>query len=370
MPNSSRQLRSLLVVNCGSTTVKYQSYELAPEGPSPTGGGVIETHREFAEAVRQVLRSLLRPPDAIAHRVVHGGKWFTGSVVIDNEALGHLRDLAPLAPLHNGPALAGIEATLPLGVPMVAAFDTTFHGTLPERAWRYAVPAELEVRRFGFHGWSHRSVTQRYAELTGSIEPTIITLHLGGGCSAAAIERGRSVDTSMGYSPLEGLVMGTRPGDLDPGVLTHLLQEGMSLDRIVRLLNRGSGLVALAGTADMRVLLQRTDHEAELAIDIFCYRIRKYVGAYLAVLEGAEAIVFTGGIGENSPEIRRRVCERLGWSGLTLDPSRNAAGGERISADGSRLAAYAIRTNEEQLIAGAAAQLLGLHFAERPTRSS
>jgi acetate kinase len=164
--------------------------------------------------------------------------------------------------------------------------------------------------------------------------------------------------------------MGTRPGDLDPGVLTHLLQEGMSLERVIRLLNRGSGLMALAGTADMRELLRRTDDEAALAIDLFCYRIRKYVGAYLAVLEGAEAIVFTGGIGENSPEIRRRVCERLGWAGLTLDPSRNAAGAERISADGSRLAAYAIRTNEEQLIAEEAAQLLGVHFAERPNRSS
>jgi acetate kinase len=366
----SRQPRILLVVNCGSATLKYQSYELTPEGPRPTVGGVVETEREFAEGVRQVLLSLPRPPDAIAHRVVHGGKWFIGSVLIDDEALGHLRDAAPLDPLHNGPALAGIEATLPLGVPMVAAFDTTFHRTLPERAWRYAIPAELEVRRFGFHGWSHRSVTERYAELTGSSAPTIITLHLGGGCSAAAIERGRSVDTSMGYSPLEGLVMGTRPGDLDPGVLIHLLQEGMSLDRIVRLLNRGSGLVAVAGTADMRELLRRTDHEAELAIDLFCYRIRKYVGAYLAVLEGAEAIVFTGGIGENSPEIRRRVCEDLGWAGLTLDPQRNTAGEERISTDESRLAAFAIRTNEEQLIAEEAARLLRGRFAEPPTRSS
>jgi len=211
-----------------------------------------------------------------------------------------LRDLAPLDPLHNGPALAGIEATLPLGVPLVAAFDTTFHRTLPELAWRYAIPAELEVRRYGFHGWSHRSVTQRYTELTGSTEPTIVTLHLGGGCSATAVQRGRSVDTSMGYSPLEGLVMGTRPGDLDPGVLTHLLQEGMSLDRIVRLFNRGSGLVALAGTADMRELLRRNDAEAALAIDLFCYRIRKYVGAYLAVLEGAEAIVVGTALTPNS----------------------------------------------------------------------
>jgi acetate kinase len=178
-----------------------------------------------------------------------------------------------------------------------------------------------------------------------------VTLHLGGGCSAAAIRRGRSVDTSMGYSPLEGLVMGTRAGDLDPGILTHLLHQGMSLREIEHLLQHEAGLKALAGTGDVRELQRRSDAAAELALDLFCYRIQKCVGAYLAALEGAEAIVFTGGIGENAPEIRRRVCERFGWAGLTLDVERNQRNELRLSVEGSRLAAYAIPTDEEFLIA-------------------
>jgi len=178
-----------------------------------------------------------------------------------------------------------------------------------------------------------------------------VTLHLGGGCSAAAIRRGRSVDTSMGYSPLEGLVMGTRAGDLDPGILTHWLHEGMSLREIEHLLQHEAGLKALAGTADVRELQRRGDAAAGLALDLFCYRIQKSVGAYLAALEGAEAIVFTGGIGENAPEIRRRVCERFGWAGLTLDVERNQRNELRLSVEGSRLAAYAIPTDEEYLIA-------------------
>ena len=230
--------------------------------------------------------------------------------------------------------MEGIEATLGLGVPLVAAFDTAFHRTLPQRAWRYALPELPGVRRYGFHGWSHRSVTERYAALSGNPLPTIVTLHLGSGCSATAIQRGQSIDTSMGYTPLEGLVMGTRPGDLDPGILTHLLQQGMTLDRLRRLLHLESGLQGLAGSQDMRELLRRDDEKAVAALEIFCYRILKYVGAYLTILGGAEAIVFTGGIGENSPEIRRRICEGLSWVGLEMDGFRNARGEERISAEG------------------------------------
>lgn len=214
------------------------------------------------------------------------------------------------------------------------------------------------MRRYGFHGWSHRYVTERYATLAGSAEPTIVTLHLGSGCSAAAIFRGRSVDTSMGYSPLEGLVMGTRAGDLDPGILIHMLHERMALQELERMLNHEAGLKALAGTADLRELQQREDPAAKLALDIFCYRIRKYVGAYLAVLEGAEAIVFTGGIGENAPEIRRRVCEGFGWAGLKLDSEQNRQSSLRISAYGSRLAAYVIPTDEELLIASETFRLM------------
>jgi acetate kinase len=348
----------LLVINCGSATLKYKLFEGDGSRLELLTARTTGLEGGYRAAVERALAALPAGPDAIAHRVVHGGEQFGDTVLIDDRVLALIRELSPLAPLHNGPALEGIEATRGLGVPLVAAFDTAFHHTLPEPARRYALPELPGIRRYGFHGWSHRWVTQRYAELAGSPEPTIVTLHLGGGCSAAAIRRGRSVDTSMGYSPLEGLVMASRAGDLDPGILTHLLDEGMSPERLERLLNAESGLLGLAGTRDMRELLGRQDAAAELAIEIFCYRIRKYVGAYLAVLEGAEAIVFTGGIGENAPEIRRRVCEGFGWAGLTLDPARNARGDGLLSADGSGLAAYAIRTDEERAIAREAVRLL------------
>jgi acetate kinase len=346
------------VINCGSTTLKYKLFA-AKEGMELLAGGVVEIVSGFRQAVTEALRTLPHTPDAIAHRVVHGGGWLADVATIDLGVLNRLRELGSLAPLHNGPALEGIEATLGLGVPLIAAFDTAFHRTLPERAWRYALPDLKGVRRYGFHGWSHRFMAERYAELSGHTQPTIITLHLGSGCSAAAIQAGRSVDTSMGYTPLEGLVMGTRPGDLDPGLVTHLLLRGMTLDRLQRLLHHESGLQGLAGSHDMRELLRRTDEPARTAIDIFCYRILKYVGAYLAALGGAEAIVFAGGIGEHSPEIRRRVCEGLRWVGLELDESRNDRGEERISRPGSHLAAYAMRTDEERMIASEAWRLLG-----------
>jgi len=341
----------VLVINCGSTTLKYKLFQDREGLLDQLAAAVVETTGGYRAAVEQALAALPAPAEVIAHRVVHGGGRLPDVVRIDSEVLRILREVTPLAPMHNGPALEGIEATLGSGVPLVVALDTAFHSTLPPRAWRYALPEIAGVRRYGFHGWSHRYVTERYAALTGSSEPTIVTLHLGGGCSAAAILRGRSVDTSMGYSPLEGLVMGTRAGDLDPGILTHLLHEGMSLPELDHLLQHEAGLKALARTADVRELLGRDDAAAELALELFCYRIQKCVGAYLAVLEGAEAIVFTGGIGEHAPEIRRRVCQRFGWAGLTLDVERNRRNDLRLSAEGSRLAAYAIPTDEEYLIA-------------------
>jgi acetate kinase len=341
----------ILVINCGSTTLKYQLFQGDGAGLVSLAASVMEIRAGYRNAVGEVLRVLPQPPDVIAHRVVHGGDRLTDIVRIDTGVLSQLRELGSLAPLHNGPALEGIEATLGLGMPLLAAFDTSFHQTLPERAWRYALPALGNVRRYGFHGWSHRSVVERYAELSGNSQPTIVTLHLGSGCSAAAIQRGQSIDTSMGFTPLEGLVMGTRPGDLDPGILTQLLEQGMSLNQLRRLLHHESGLYGLAGTDDMRELLQRDDAAALLAVEIFCYRALKYVGAYLTVLGGAEAIVFTGGIGEHSPEIRRRICEGLRWLGLTLDEQRNTRGDECISSPTSRLAAYSIRADEERVIA-------------------
>ncbi len=348
----------LLVINCGSATLKVKLFEAAEPGLRVVAAQTVEIAGAHRAAADQALTTLPVRPDVIAHRVVHGGGRLPELAKIDARVLGILRELAPLAPLHNGPALQGVEATLGAGVPLIAALDSAFHQTLPPRAWRYALPDFPGIRRYGFHGWSHRFVTERYAELTGSREPTIITLHLGSGCSAAAIRRGRSVDTSMGYSPLEGLVMGTRAGDLDPGILTHLLREGYTLLDLERLLNHESGLKALAGTADMRELLRRADEAADLAVELFCYRIRKTAGAYLAVLEGAEALVFTGAIGENAAEIRRRVCEPMQWAGLRLDPERNRRGELRISAEGSPLGAYAIPTDEEWLIARETVALL------------
>lgn len=355
--------RHLLVVNCGSATVKTRLYAVHPDGLEQVSAGITEVAGEYGDVVRRAVDALPAAPDAIAHRLVHGGARFSAPVAVTRSMLRELRDVLPLAPLHNGPAVAGIEATLDLGVPLVAVFDTAFHDTMPEVSRRYAIPEFPGIRRYGFHGWSHRWVAERYAEMAGSPEPTIITLHLGSGCSATAIRRGRSVDTSMGYSPLEGLVMATRPGDLDPGIITHLLHEGMTPARLVELLNRESGLRAIAGTGDMRELLERRDAAAELAVEIFCYRVRKYVGAYLAALEGAEALIFTGGIGEHSPEIRRRVCERLAWAGLELDSARNARGDARISTDDSVLAAYVIPTDEEQLIARETTRFLGWDVA-------
>jgi acetate kinase len=350
----------VLVINCGSATLKYKLFAERGDALEVLAGATVEVRDDegYHARTEHAMAALPARPDVIAHRVVHGGGRLPEVVRIDAEVLRILREVTPLAPLHNGPALQGIEATREAGVPLVAAVDTAFHVTLPEHAWRYAIPAPPGVRRYGFHGWSHRCVTERYAALADSPEPTIITLHLGGGCSAAAIQRGHSVDTSMGYSPLEGLVMGTRAGDLDPAILTHLLREHVPLPRLEQMLNHEAGLTALAGTADMRELLKREDATAKLAIEIFCYRARKYVGAYLAVLEGAEALVFTGGIGENAPEIRRRICEGFAWAGLTLDPTRNLGQGPRISTDASRLAAYAIPTDEERLIARETLRLL------------
>jgi acetate kinase len=314
------------------------------------------------------------PVEAVGHRVVHGGSRFRAPTVLDDAVVAAIHDLETLAPLHNGPSLAGIRAcrtALGPGFPMVAIFDTAFHASLPERAWRYAIPHELAVRhgirRFGFHGISYRAVLDRYCAITGTPaeRATIVALHLGNGCSAAAIENGRSVDTSMGLTPLEGLVMGTRSGDVDPGILGYLARvEGVPVAEVERWLNERSGLLGLSGrSGDLRDLLAResTDQRAAVALEVFCYRIRKYVGAYLAALGGAQAVVFAGAIGERSAEVRARICQGLEWIGLTLDPGANAAaieGERRISAAGARLEAFVIPTHEEVEIARGTAEAL------------
>jgi acetate kinase len=307
---------------------------------------------------------------AIGHRVVHGGEQFARSQRVDETVLRALDELVELAPLHNPHNIAGIRAATRVfgpGVPQVAVFDTAFHQTLPETAFLYGLPYQLyrryKVRRYGFHGTSHRYVAHRFRQLTGrSREGTrLITLHLGNGASACAIRGGDSVDTSMGFTPLEGLIMGTRSGDLDAAILDYVAgKEGLTLSQVELMLNKQSGLLGLSGlTADMRELLkeiaEHDDRRARLAVDVFCYRVRKYIGAYLAVLDGADAIVFAGGIGENAADVRARICTGLEWLGVAFDPAANASltnGREgRFSAPNSRVELWVIPTDEELLIA-------------------
>ena len=307
--------------------------------------------------------------NAVGHRVVHGGELFSASALIDDKVLQGIEACIDLAPLHNPNNIKGILAARQLfgdAIPQVAVFDTAFHHSIPDHASLYAIPYHLyqrhRIRRYGFHGTSHRYVAFRYRTLRGLTreQTNIITLHLGNGCSAAAIRAGASVDTSMGMTPLEGLVMGTRSGNLDPAIVNVIARkEGMSSSEVDTLLNTQSGLLGISGlTNDMRELQaelkEHEDRRVRLAIEIFCYRARKYVGAYLASMGGADAIVFTGGIGENSPEIRAQICDNMEWAGLKLDASRNkeiVAREGKISTDDSTLLAYAIPTDEELLIA-------------------
>ncbi len=338
-----------------------------------------------AQAIRKVFESLenttcgdrdsmpLSRVQVVGHRVVHGGEKFSEPVVIDDAVVADIESLSELAPLHNPACLEGIygaRAALGEKVPMVAVFDTAFHQTMPAAAKTYALPHDLvsrhRIHRYGFHGIAHASLTAGYAAFTGkALSATrIITLQLGNGCSVTAIAGGESVETSMGFTPLEGLVMGTRSGDLDPSIVSYLSQrEKVEASVVERWLNEESGLLGVSGrTNDMRSLLQAAlqekDERAKLAIDLFCYRARKYIGAYLAVLGGAEAIVFGGGIGEASSDVRARICDGMEWCGLQLDPDRNKAAvglqpgqAAKISMEGSKLEAFVVAADEETWIA-------------------
>jgi acetate kinase len=340
-------------------------------------GGLADHAAAFA-ALGDALRAdgaaeVLAAVDAVGHRVVHGGERFRGPTRIDADVVQEIRRLAVLAPLHNPPNALGIERCLERfpGVPQVAVFDTAFHQAMPPRAYRYAVPEALyvrhQVRRYGFHGTSHAWVARRAAEHLGrpARELRLITLHLGNGASAAAIAGGRSIDTSMGMTPLEGLVMGTRSGDLDPAVPFHVARaSGRSFDAVLRLLNEESGLEGLCGVHDMREVLRREDagdSRAALALDVYCYRIRKYIGAYLAALGGADAIAFTAGVGENAPRVREQVCEGLEGLGIRLDPRRNGLPVDDVAElqrDGAPLGLLVVRTREELEIAEQTRELL------------
>ena len=301
----------------------------------------------------------------VGHRMVHAGEHYAHSVLIDRDVVKRIEECVPLAPLHNPHNLKGyyaVRSMLP-HCPNVAVFDTAFHQTMPAHAYLYGLPYECytldKIRRYGFHGTSHQYVCQRFAELQASAAFRLITCHLGSGASMCAVDRGRSVDTTLGFTPLEGLVMGTRSGDLDPGALLHLMgSRELSVEQASALLNNRSGLLGLSGsTNDMRELIDESrggNERARLAIGVFCYRVRKYIGAYYAVLNGADAVIFTGGIGENAPLVRAGCCESLEALGIRLDAEKNerASGREmEISAGGARTAVWVIPTNEELLIA-------------------
>ena len=339
----------------------------------------VATHAEAVRCMMQMLEESSRLDgqdlriDVVGHRVVHGGEQFREPVVINDDVVVAIDRLAEFAPLHNPGSIAGIKgarAALGSHIPMVAVFDTAFHRSIPPHAATYAIDLDLarkhSIHRYGFHGIAHASLAGICAAAVKRplTQLRLITLQLGNGCSATAIDGGRSVDTSMGFTPLEGLVMGTRSGDLDPAVVGHLVRrEGLSVDEVERLLNERSGLLGVSGLSrDMRELLNaaegRPDSRAALALDIFCYRVRKYIGAYLAVLGGADAIVFGGGIGERSAVIRARICEGMDWCGLRLDPVRNEAAREiapgdaiKISEEGAPLACYVAGVDEEVEIA-------------------
>jgi acetate kinase len=359
---------NILALNAGSATLKYKLFAMPAEEvladgsvDHPGGDGIVQAAQEAIERCRP------QGIDAVGHRLVHGGARFTEPVRVTPEVMEGLRGLRDLDPLHNPTETAMIETGLRLlpDAPAVAVFDTAFHRTLPETAWRYALPRDLSdrlhLRRYGFHGLSHQYVSGCLLQcLDRSPEGTrLIVCHLGSGASVCALQDGLSVDTSMGMTPLEGLVMGTRSGDIDPGLLLYLLRSGeMTPEAVDDLLNHRSGLLGLSGrSGDVRELERAAhggDGNAELALEAFAYRVCKYIGAYAAVLNGVDAVAFTGGIGERSPSMRDRICRRLAYLGLRLDASRNnAARGEpaRINADDAAVQAWVIPTDEERQIA-------------------
>lgn len=376
-----------LVVNAGSSSLKHQVIDLADERVLAAGvverigepGSPIGDHVAALEAVLAGISGI--GVDVVGHRVVHGGERFDRAAAVDDEVEEAIGRLAVLAPLHNPAALAGIRAAraaLP-SVPQVAVFDTAFHATLPEHARTYALDAETAhrhgIRRYGFHGTSFRYVSGEAARLLGRTPDGLrmIVLHLGNGASAAAIADGRSIDTSMGLTPLEGLVMGTRSGDLDPAILPYLHRvAGLGFEELDELLNSRSGLRGLSGHSDLRELLaaiSRGDARAGLALEVYVHRLRRYLGAYAVELSGADAIVFTGGVGENSPLVRARALDRLGFLGVELDLDRNEEDSRDprvLSTPGSRVAVLVVPTREELQIAREAAEVLAARGDLRP----
>lgn len=387
----------ILVLNCGSSSIKYQLIDTEKEIVMAKGlverigmSSAVLTHTPHGKekvrivgeildhtiAIEYVIAVLMSPThgvlkdkneiDAVGHRVVHGGETFSGSVLITDRVVKALVDNIELAPLHNPPNIKGIEAAkahLP-NTPQCGVFDTSFHSTMPEHAYLYGIPYELykryKIRKYGFHGTSHRFVSQKAAQMLGKPieELKIITAHLGNGSSMAAIDGGKSIDTTMGFTPLEGLIMGTRCGDMDPSVILYIMsKEGLNMSEANTLMNKHSGLIGLSGdSSDMREIesgVMEGDKRAKRAFDAFTYRIKKYVGSYIAALGGCDALVFTGGIGENSPMVRNAVCSNMEFLGIKLDEERNlnVKGECEVSSDDSKVKVLRIPTNEELVIA-------------------
>ena len=388
---------NVLVINCGSSSLKYQLINMDDESVLAKGlverigidGSLLKHERtgldklvieedlkNHKDAVNLMLRALLDEKygavksldeiDAIGHRVVHGGEKFACSVVINDEVIDTMKENIGLAPLHNPPNITGIEACKELmpDVPMVAVFDTAFHQTMPPVSFIYPLPyelyEELKIRRYGFHGTSHQYVSERVADLTGkSLEGTkIVTCHLGNGASLTAIKDGKSFDTSMGMTPLEGLVMGTRCGDIDPAIVTFLInKKNMTGEEVDNLMNKKSGVLGISGVSndfrDIEKEAGKGNTRAQLALDKYAYTVRKYIGSYAAAMGGLDYLVFTAGLGENSPPARKQVCEGLEFLGIEIDDEKNNTRGKEaeISKDGSKVKVFVIPTNEEVMIA-------------------
>ncbi len=397
-------MNNILVINAGSSSLKYQLIDMDSETLVAKGNaerigipGSKLTHNpikkpavtieqpmaDHVAAIRMVLDALtdqehgviasMDEINAVGHRVVHGGEKFSGSVRIDDAVMAALEENIPLAPLHNPANLMGIracQAVMP-NTPMVGVFDTAFHQTMPPKAFLYGLPyeyyKELKVRRYGFHGTSHRYVSQKVAQCMGKKpeELKIVTCHLGNGGSVTAVDGGKSVDTTMGMTPLEGVLMGTRSGSLDPAIIEFLMtNKHMTIEEVMAVLNKKSGLQGISGlSSDMRDVvagMKEGNERAKIAFESFCYRVTKYIGAFAAAMGGVDAVVFTAGIGENMALVREAVCKDLGFMGIKLCPERNAQRGDevKISTDDSKVQVWVIATNEELMIARDTLQLV------------
>jgi acetate kinase len=389
---------NIFIINSGSSSIKYQLFKMPVE--QPVCSGLIERiglenslikHRSFLngeektvertleladhEAGLQEVLDLLTDPeigvitnpeeiDAVGHRVVHGGEAFAATTIITGEVKDKIKQLFPLAPLHNPANYMGIDVAERIftAARQIAVFDTAFHQTMPERAFRYAMPksfyTEQKIRAYGFHGTSHKYVSQQAMEYLKNPAAKLITIHLGNGCSLTAVKDGQSIDTSMGFGPLSGLVMGTRSGDIDPSIIFHLISQlGYDPDQVSTLLNKRSGMLGMTGFSDMRDIeeaIKEGNEDAELASELYAYRIQKYIGAYAAALNGLDAIVFTAGVGENDIRMRERICENLEFLGIEADIEKNKIRSgtlREINKSDSRVKILVIPTNEELEIA-------------------